>query len=186
MIVLHINSEKDVHKIDELIEKGNDVFILIYMEGCGPCNAVRPEWAKLEHALKQQYANNDKLVIVDVNKDFLSKIKNIDESKIVGFPTMKYFTNYGKKIEDYDNSSFLNKGAKNVDTFINWIDSKIKKVVSAAPASTPFELYKRLSNPKSYKKHRKHNRKSKKHNKKSRKHNKKSRKHNKKSRKHRK
>jgi len=162
MHVLHINSEKDVHKIDELIEKGNDVFILIYMEGCGPCNAVRPEWAKLERALKQQYANNDKLVIVDVNKDFLSKIKNIDESKIVGFPTMKYFTNYGKKIEDYDDSSFLDKGERNVDTFINWIDSKIKKVVSASPASSPFKLYKRLSNSKTYRKHRKHNKKSRK------------------------
>jgi hypothetical protein len=40
---LHINSEKDASKIDELIKQGNDVFILVYMEGCGPCNATRPE-----------------------------------------------------------------------------------------------------------------------------------------------
>ena len=75
MHILHINSEKEVGKVDEFIKKGSDVFILIYMEGCGPCNATRPEWAKIESALKDQYSKNNKLVVIDINKDNLSKIK---------------------------------------------------------------------------------------------------------------
>ena len=63
MHFLHINSEKEVSQIDKHIKKGDNVFILVYMEGCGPCNATRPEWAKLEYALKDQYAKNDKLVV---------------------------------------------------------------------------------------------------------------------------
>jgi hypothetical protein len=55
MHILHINSEKDVSKIDQMVKQGKDVFVLVYMEGCGPCNATRPEWAKIESALKDQY-----------------------------------------------------------------------------------------------------------------------------------
>jgi thiol-disulfide isomerase/thioredoxin len=61
-----------VGKVDQFVKKGSDVFILVYMEGCGPCNATRPEWAKIESALKDQYAKNNTLVVIDVNKDFLS------------------------------------------------------------------------------------------------------------------
>jgi thiol-disulfide isomerase/thioredoxin len=78
-----------------MIKQGKDVFVLVYMEGCGPCNATRPEWAKIESALKDQYAKNDKLVVVDVNKDFMSNIKHI--GKVDGFPTMKYIDETGKE-----------------------------------------------------------------------------------------
>lgn len=151
MRVLHINSEKDVKKIktlDKLIKNNSDIFILVYMDGCGPCNATRPEWDKLEHILKEQYKNNDNLVIVDVNRNFLPKLKNIGE--IDGFPTMKYINNKGKNIETYENSS-INKKDRSTDSFINWIESKINTVIST---TSPFDVYKRLN------KSIKHNKKS--------------------------
>ena len=55
MHVLHIDSKKDVGKVDKLVNKGKDVFILVYMKGCGPCNATRPEWEQLETVLKDQF-----------------------------------------------------------------------------------------------------------------------------------
>jgi thiol-disulfide isomerase/thioredoxin len=156
MLVLHINSEEDASKIDKLIQQGNDVFILVYMEGCGPCNATRPEWEKIESALKDQYAKNDKLIVVDVNKDFLSNIKNIGE--VDGFPTMKYIGDHGKTIESYENSSVKKKN-RSVSSFINWIEIKINTVVSNTPTSSPKNVYNRiLKDKKHYKKtHRKKN-----------------------------
>jgi len=156
MLVLHINSEEDASKIDKLIQQGNDVFILVYMEGCGPCNATRPEWEKIESALKDQYAKNDKLIVVDVNKDFLSNIKNIGE--VDGFPTMKYIGDHGKTIESYENSSVKKKN-RSVTSFINWIEIKINTVVSNTPTSSPKNVYNRiLKDKKHYKKtHRKKN-----------------------------
>lgn len=141
MHILHINSEKDVSKIDKMIKQGNDVFILVYMEGCGPCNATRPEWAKLESALKDQYAKNNKVAIIDVNKDFLSGIKLIGE--IDGFPTMKYIGNNGKMIESYENSSIRNKD-RSVSSFINWIESKMNRMISTTPTSSAKQVYNRL------------------------------------------
>jgi hypothetical protein len=143
MHVLHIDSGTDVEKIDKFVKQGSDVFILVYMVGCGPCKATRPEWEKLEHILKDQYANNNKLVIIDVNKDLLPKIKTI--GAIDGFPTIKYIGNKGKLIEPYENSSIKNKD-RSVDSFINWIESTINTVVSTNPTSSPQDVYDRISN----------------------------------------
>ena len=148
MHILHINSEKDVSKIDQMIKQGKDVFVLVYMEGCGPCNATRPEWAKIESALREQYAKNDKLVVIDINKDLLSGIKHI--GKVDGFPTMKYIGNYGKTVESYENSS-VKKKDRSVSSFINWIESKINKMISTSPTSSAEHVYKRIT------KTRKHN-----------------------------
>ena len=154
MHILHINSEKDVSKIDKFIKDGADVFILIYMEGCGPCNATRPEWEKIESALKSQYKKNNKLVVIDVNKDYLSNIKHIGE--VDGFPTMKYVGNNGKIIETYENSSIKQKD-RHINSFIDWIESKINDVVSTT--SSPHHVYKRIA------KTQKHNKSKYKHNK---------------------
>jgi len=132
MYFLHINSEKDVGQIDKYIKKGHHVFILVYMEGCGPCNATRPEWAKLESALKDQYSKNNKLVVIDVNKDYLSSVKHI--GSIDGFPTMKYAGNYGKTIETYENSP-INTKDRSIDSFINWIETKINTTISRTPTN---------------------------------------------------
>lgn len=147
MHILHIDSKKDVEKIDKFIKKGSDVFILVYMEGCGPCNATRPEWAKIESALKEQYAKNDNLVVIDINKDFLSNTKNIGE--IDGFPTMKYIGNHGKIIEPYEKSSIKNTD-RSVSSFINWIESKINNVVSTTSTSSPHHVYKRITKTKKH------------------------------------
>ena len=142
MHILHINSAKDVDKIDKYIKDNSDVFILIYMEGCGPCNATRPEWEKIESALKHQYSKNNKLVVIDVNKDYLSDIKHI--GKVDGFPTMKYIGANGSIIESYESSS-VKKKDRSVNSFINWIESKINNVVSTTPTSLVHNVYKRLS-----------------------------------------
>lgn len=141
MHFLHINTNKDVKKIDKLIKEGKNVFILVYMEGCGPCNSTRPEWAKIESALKSQYSKNNNLVVIDVNKNFLPSIKSI--GKIDGFPTLKYIGNNGKMVETYENSA-INTKDRSVSSFINWIESKIDNAVSTTPTSSAKQVYNRI------------------------------------------
>jgi len=135
MHVLHINSKQESKNIDKYIKNGSDVFIMIYMVGCGPCNATRPEWAKIESALKTQYKDNNNLVVIDINKDFLPFIKNL--GPIDGFPTIKYIGNHGKTVENYEKE-------RSVDSFINWIESKINTVISTEETSSPEAVYKRI------------------------------------------
>ena len=65
MLILSIHNKDQLHKngskkniVDDMIRGKKHVFILIYMEGCGPCNATRPEWSKMEHTLQKQYSKN--------------------------------------------------------------------------------------------------------------------------------
>jgi hypothetical protein len=150
MHILHINSEKDVGQIDKMIKQGKHVFILVYMEGCGPCNATRPEWAKMNAALKDQYARNNNLVVIDVNKDYLSGIKHI--GNIDGFPTIKYISKNGKKIESYEDSS-VKKKDRSSDSFINWIETNINHTISMNPTSSAKHVYHRIKTKKHNKVH---------------------------------
>ena len=143
MHVYHIKSSADmkhIQQINEMIENGDDVFMLVYMEGCGPCNATRPEWANLESALKKQYSKNNKLVIVDINKDLIADLKHI--GSIDGFPTIKYIGNRGKDVQTYENSN-IRKKDRSTDSFINWIESTINTVESTI-ASSPQHVLERI------------------------------------------
>ena len=137
MVFLHIDAknynQKDetgktqVETFNKFIKDGNDVFALIYMEGCGPCNATRPEWKKLENVLKPNILNNNTVLIVDIDKDVLSEIKHFG-SEPKGFPTIRYITKNGKITEDFEDSK-LSEEYKNrtIDSFVKWINFKLNE-----------------------------------------------------------
>ena len=91
-------------------------------EGCGPCIASRPEWAKLEHTLGGQYGKKQpyKFIIADVNKDFAPLIHKIKQPN--AFPSILYVS--GDKMENYEDSA-INDKRRDVDCFMNWIESHI-------------------------------------------------------------
>ena len=150
MLILSIHNKGQLHKngskkniVDDMIRGKKHVFILIYMEGCGPCNATRPEWSKMAHTLQKQYSKNKDTVIIDINKNLLSSIKSI--GSINGFPTMKYISNKGHTVENYEDSSIKNKD-RSSDSFINWVESKVLngKIISTN-FTGPQHVYNRLS-----------------------------------------
>ena len=129
MVFLHIdkkNENKFLSKnknqssiLDKYIKNGN-VFILIYMEGCGPCNMVRPEWNKLKNVLNS-YKNNPKVLILDIDKDSVKNINGIESPS--SFPTLKFLSKNGKLNENYEDSNIINKD-RSIDSFVEWIKSK--------------------------------------------------------------
>ncbi len=125
MEFIHINKDNlgDIEKLKEHLKGGKDVFVLIYMIGCGPCNATKPEWAKLEETdilgnLKQK----DGIIIADIDKDYADKLSDvINVENINGFPTLRHIKN-GKE-EDYENSSVPEK-TRTADAFKKWVELK--------------------------------------------------------------
>jgi thiol-disulfide isomerase/thioredoxin len=129
MVFLHINKETvDKFKDDKknVVTQLNNflhnkkVFLLIYMEGCGPCNMVRPEWKKLENVLKDR----QDIVIVDIDKNYVHKFPSISSPN--SFPTIRYITNKGKTLENYEDSDIKRKD-RSVDSFVEWINTKLKE-----------------------------------------------------------
>ena len=105
-----------------LSNKDTKIFILIYMEGCGPCNETRPEWSKLKNVLSNNFLNRQDIVIVSIDKDLFGKLKNANKEPM-SFPTIRFMTNSGKKIETYEDSQISNKDRK-IDSFVEWIKLK--------------------------------------------------------------
>ena len=131
---IHIGSHNDhivkIAEVNKCISSGYDVFVLVYLEGCGPCNLTRPEWAKLESTLSSQYANK-KVAIVDVDSKFYQNIHGI--GRVEGFPTIKHIKH--KKVQTFENSG-IKCTDRTSDCFVSWIDSKIHVVYSTHNNST--------------------------------------------------
>ena len=127
MKFVHIDEEKDISQLTNNIHQNKDIFMLIYMDGCGPCNQVRPEWQKLKNVL-HKYKKNPRyknVVIVDINKDILEKAKTNIKSPL-GFPTITFVSKKGSVQENFEESSCPNKN-REIDAFVSWIETKLPK-----------------------------------------------------------
>ena len=122
--------------IDKLISDKKHVFMLIYMDRCGPCNATRPEWAKLENLLLPTYADRDDVAIINIERQIVPKLKS-SVGNIDGFPSLKYITDNGKTITEYEDSLIKTKD-RSSDSFLNWIESIIIPVVSDVSSSSVY------------------------------------------------
>ena len=130
MVYLEINKSnykkngKDlVKELDHhLGSKDNKCFVLIFMEGCGPCNATRPEWKKMENVLNKDFLNRSDIIIASIDHQLAEGLKNMT-SKPASFPTMRFITNSGKDVENYEDSKINNKDRK-IDSFVEWIQLK--------------------------------------------------------------
>lgn len=122
MVILNASDPDTAKKINDVIKNTKHVFILVYMVGCGPCNATRPEWKKMCQLLENKYSSDNNVAILDLDSQFMSEVDGLGD--VSGFPTMKYISNKGKIIESYEDSNIPNK-KRSSDSFINWIDSKV-------------------------------------------------------------
>lgn len=138
MKFLHIapSNKEQLNELNSLIKKGKHAFILVYRNGCPPCEATKPEWAKIKSELAEHYKNNDEIVVADVESSLGDNIVQFGE--VDGVPSMRYIK--GSNVEEYEKSGVKNKN-RSVDSFVEWIESKVSNPVSI---STQDELDKRL------------------------------------------
>ena len=127
MKFMHINNESDMSQLKDSIYGNKDIFMLIYMEGCGPCNLVRPEWKKLENVLRKHNTNPKykNVVIMDINKDVLEKARTNIKSPS-GFPTITFVSKKGSIQENFEESTSPNKN-REIDAFVSWIETKLNQ-----------------------------------------------------------
>ena len=137
MVFLHIDTqnynkkgetgETPIQTLNRFIRSGKSIFALIYMEGCGPCNATRPEWKKIGNVLKKDITKNENVLVVDIDKNLLGKVKNIG-SEPKGFPTIRFISKNGKIAEDFEDCKLSEEYKKRtIDSFVKWIKLKLNK-----------------------------------------------------------
>lgn len=127
MIFLHIDptsSKKEIELFNNYVKDGKDVFVLFYLEGCGPCNATRPEWGKIKNVLSRK-DNNNTIIVADIDQSVMNKLQNINVQP-KGFPSMYHISNKGKVSLDYDHAD-ISKKDRTIDSFVEWIEKHMKK-----------------------------------------------------------
>ena len=133
MVFIHIDKKNcmDGHcdmikELDTILGNKNiKVFLLIFMEGCGPCNATRPEWSKIKNVLSSNFLKNNNIAVAAIDHELADKLTNL-KIKPTGFPTMRFITNGGIISENYEDSNIQNKD-RTIDSFVEWIHSKTDK-----------------------------------------------------------
>jgi len=130
MVFIHIDKKNCIqgkcnmiNKLDTYLgNKNTKVFLLIFMEGCGPCDATRPEWSKIKNVLHNDVSNRNDIVVASIDYQLADKLKNLKNIP-KNFPTMRFITNGIS--ENYEDSSITGKKDRKIDSFIEWIKSKI-------------------------------------------------------------
>jgi hypothetical protein len=130
MVFIHIDQKNcvngdcdNIEKLDSYLgNKSTKTFLLIFMEGCGPCNATRPEWSKIENVLSPKILNRKDIVIASIDNQLATKLKNLN-TQPNSFPTMRFITNGGLNSENYEDSNITKKD-RTIDSFMEWIHSK--------------------------------------------------------------
>ena len=153
---------KLIKKLDDSL-KDKKTFALFYMEGCGPCNAVRPEWNKIKNVLNSSFYHRKDVSIVDIDQNYTRHLKHMKNDLRV-FPTMRFYEN--NQYENYEDCPILNKD-RTIDSFVEWIKVKLNdKNITNNEIKAPTQSSQGLKRKTI--KHKKHTRKTKKHTRKNR------------------
>lgn len=110
--------ETKIESVNNFINDDNPVFLFMFLEDCGPCNATKPEWEKIPDHLKKEYLDDEKIMIVELNQSFQNKFTNIGKEPM-GYPCIRFIK--GKTIKEYE-------GARTGEAFAEWIESIVKGV----------------------------------------------------------
>jgi hypothetical protein len=112
-----------ITKLDTYLgNKNTKIFLLIFMEGCKPCDATRPEWSKIKNVLSNELSKRNDIVVASIDYQLAEKLKNL-KNMPHNFPTMRFITNGVS--ENYEDSNISGNKDRKIDSFIEWIKSKI-------------------------------------------------------------
>ena len=132
MPVIHIpskmnknNMKDNASKMNEFLKSGKNAFVLIYMDGCGPCMSTHPEWKKLESNFKDK----DDIGIFDIEMSNLGEINHEGlKRNIAGYPTMRHVC--GNTISEYEKCENISHDRTH-GSFVDWIDKISSKKKSS-------------------------------------------------------
>ena len=92
--LIHVNSPNEVSQYNRVI-KSKPTMVLFYMDGCGHCESMKPEWEKFEEDAKNTHINR---AVARVNANYMSDLEG--ETDVMGYPTIMMLLN-GKKHNEF-------------------------------------------------------------------------------------
>ncbi len=108
--------------LNDHLNGGKDVFALIHMSGCGPCQSTKPKWLGLKSS---RFKDSPDVCIVDIEHTLLDGVKHEKfKSNIRGFPTMRHIK--GNSVQNYEEVDGIKKD-RSLQSFIQWLGKNVEK-----------------------------------------------------------
>jgi hypothetical protein len=120
---IEIHDQNNLDELSDHIDNEKKVFVLVYMNNCGPCNQTKPKWKQLENRM-HEIENNENIVIAQLEMSLLqNQKKKINFGSINGFPHIVHIYKKNKKHIpiSYENSEDIGQKDRSTDSFIRWI-----------------------------------------------------------------
>lgn len=134
-----ILSENDITSL-----KGKHGVVLFYMNGCNPCNMIKPHWNKAIEELKNDVG--EEIILGAIERDKLNSFNNhINVNRHVnGFPTILYLH------PSNHNSPEVYKGNREHKDIKEWIIEKKNRSSGAKKHNKHMHIEKKRSNSRGY------------------------------------
>jgi len=111
-----------MHQMMELNKRLADgqshVFLLVFQDGCPPCESTKPEWKQLQKQLKHDKFEPD-IVIAAVNTGMQHLLKGAGKAP-EGLPSIRYISNKNH-IHEYEESTHVGPHDRTAASFRKWI-----------------------------------------------------------------
>ena len=142
MRFLHL-SKKNLQKIRQIIHASN-LFVFYYLDGCGPCSALRPIWKQLsnqtnrpiikKNATKKIYPlqENDGIVVADINQTLFKNVASVKETAPTEFPTIRFIKNKNTPLETKQEYN----GTRDLKSLQDWIHLSSRSIFKTKQKKT--------------------------------------------------
>jgi len=77
-------------------KQGKEMYVFVYMEECGHCKVVKPEWEKIEKNIKKEFPKAH-FIVTKVEQKYISNLKNY-LGNITSYPTFLKIKNKNVEI----------------------------------------------------------------------------------------
>jgi hypothetical protein len=116
MRYVHIENSQNIPEINAL-NNASRAYLLYYLQGCGPCNQVRPVWRQLSKDVASD--GDDSTILAEVNQEMFPHLQNTQhiQKRPFQFPTIRFVSFKGTPNEQVEEFT----GDRDLSSFKNWI-----------------------------------------------------------------
>lgn len=107
-------NKKKIDNLKKAIDNNSNVFVFIYMEGCGHCDDAKDEWAEFDKSMENK-SNVETYAVINTLCGTMMTSDAFDGklgTPPTGFPTFRYI--HSGNVDEYN-------GNRNKDAFENWV-----------------------------------------------------------------
>lgn len=115
----------DYSPVKNHLAAGKPVFLLVYMDGCGPCEATIPEWDKVHQEEEHRAAVPDDAMMVRVNRELKEELAKELQRHALGevssFPTIGALSPETPGLTPFEGAE------RSAPHFVHWVTETTQK-----------------------------------------------------------